>query len=935
GPENVHLTTSPPQEYHKKGSNINLSCSVVSRPSAVMTWFLNGDMLPETGAKLRLDNVQENQSGNYSCQAFNGKTLKYQTSQPWSLTVLTPVSDIQVSASTTDVLEFSSSVRLSCSSSGSSPSFLWRNRSSEVTASDRVQITDGGATLTIVTVTRHDPGPFRCRVSNPVSKGSSDPVHISISYGPENMNLTKSPSLEYYDEGSDISLVCSVDSSPSALFQWFHDGVLMSATGPELKLLNVHMHQRGNYTCQAFNNKTLKYQTSQPADISVRTSPVSNVTVSSNTSELLEFSSSVRLSCSSSGSSPSFRWLNRSSEVTASDRVQITDGGATLTLVTVTRYDPGPFRCNVSNSISAEVSQPVTLVVQYGPDNMAVVGPDAVREGDFTMLYCSAMSVPSASFSWLLNGNPTDVHVSAYVIPTSRRADSGRYSCTAVNAVTGRSQTAHHQLSVSGMCVGEGILPAGPLSGAVAGSVKFTTTLAPSENPFLSVSWNFKEVNIITSTSENISKPGYVNRIRLDRATGSLELSNLLLEDSGEYTVTIIPDRGLQKQGKITLHVYEPISGATIRSPAATLIEDKDFTNLTCEASGSISTRVWMKDGRPLHPTSRVSFSVDNRTMFIQPVHSSNHGAYQCRVSNPVSTMTVAHNLTVNFGPHNTSITGPSSAPPGRRVALQCTADSVPPAAFSWTFNGNDTHVNNSLYIIDLLGAESAGNYTCTARNMVTKLENSTIFNLRASCAAPCWSISVLMISAMSLCGVFPLQVFCCLGFIPCCTMTLNKLFHVLLKVIYITLLPAQEIQVRPEVTGYLGNDVTLPCRFIQGQQAANVSQVQWDLESPEGAKVRLIVSNVIFGVERPDSPLRERVEIADQSLIIKDVKMSDSGLYTCSIAAFPSGSFQETTELVVQEQMSYSSGIVAGIVIAVTLLVIITVATTYFIFRR
>lgn len=106
------------------------------------------------------------------------------------------------------------------------------------------------------------------------------------------------------------------------------------------------------------------------------------------------------------------------------------------------------------------------------------------------------------------------------------------------------------------MCVGEGILPAGPLSGAVAGAVRFTTTLTPSENPFLSVSWNFKEVNIITSTSENISKPGYVNRIRLDRATGSLELSNLLLEDSGEYTVTIIPDRGLQKLGKITLHVY-------------------------------------------------------------------------------------------------------------------------------------------------------------------------------------------------------------------------------------------------------------------------------------------------------------------------------------------------------------------------------------------
>lgn len=106
------------------------------------------------------------------------------------------------------------------------------------------------------------------------------------------------------------------------------------------------------------------------------------------------------------------------------------------------------------------------------------------------------------------------------------------------------------------MCVGEGILPTGPLSGAVAGTVKFTTTLRPPEKPFLSVSWRFNGVNIISSTSINITDPGYAGRISLDRATGSLELRNLALEDSVEYTITITPDAGLPKQGRTNLTVY-------------------------------------------------------------------------------------------------------------------------------------------------------------------------------------------------------------------------------------------------------------------------------------------------------------------------------------------------------------------------------------------
>ncbi|XP_036067157.1 carcinoembryonic antigen-related cell adhesion molecule 6-like, partial [Oryzias melastigma] len=250
-------------------------------------------------ASLELRDLTLEDGGDYSVNVFGSGVGRIK------LDVYVPVFSVTVTPQTADLVEFSS-FSLTCSSSGSSLSFIWMNSSSEVTSSDRVQITDGGSTLTVVDVTRYDEQSYRCRVFNPVSEGISDPVNILVSYGPENTKMSASPSQEFYEEGSDISLSCSADSRPSAQFTWFVNGTKLPDSGPELTLRNIQFSQRGDYSCQAFNSKTLTNEISPSILISVL-QKISGVSIKASTELFIE-GSSVTLICEASGSSPSRTW---------------------------------------------------------------------------------------------------------------------------------------------------------------------------------------------------------------------------------------------------------------------------------------------------------------------------------------------------------------------------------------------------------------------------------------------------------------------------------------------------------------------------------------------------------------------------------------------------------------------------------------------------
>ncbi|KAK3551611.1 hypothetical protein QTP70_019753 [Hemibagrus guttatus] len=222
--------------------------------------------LDTTTLALELRSLTESDTGQYfliietALESFTGQT---------SLQVLVPVSSVTVVPSQTELVEFNSSVSFVCSTSGSSLSFIWLNGSSEITAGERVQLTDNNSSLTITSVIRGDTGPYECEASNSISRKKSLPLSLIIYYGPENVAAAAYPVGPSYSFGSNLKLTCSAESRPAAEFQWAVNGTELGEMGQELKLSNIQISQSGNYTCIAHNKQSLRYSVSQLISVTV------------------------------------------------------------------------------------------------------------------------------------------------------------------------------------------------------------------------------------------------------------------------------------------------------------------------------------------------------------------------------------------------------------------------------------------------------------------------------------------------------------------------------------------------------------------------------------------------------------------------------------------------------------------------------------------
>ncbi|KAK5910670.1 hypothetical protein CgunFtcFv8_004912 [Champsocephalus gunnari] len=426
----------------------------------------------QTNGYLHLEGLLASDNGDYSINiiANDGTTITGEI----HLRVLEPVSTVVITPSLTEATEHNSTVVLSCAAKGSYLKFAWLMGTKAIVADGkRITLKEEtlSSTLTITGVLRTDlPTPVTCNATNNLESQNSAPFSLIVHYGPDAVSITPPNPPKFLRSKSNFSLSCASPSSPPATFSWYQNQQLLEVTGPVLTLEAIEALKLDsavvNFTCRASNAKTQRADSSPAVSFAVMEA-ISGAEVSGPTSVLLAGNSSANLSCrAASGQAQSVRWEQDGVAVSSAARRSFSPDMSSMLISPLQKEDTGEFTCLLTNPINTD-SASYRLLVNYGPEAAQVIGDPAVEVDTNVVLTCSAASVPPANFTWKFNGTKTDVKTAQYQIEAARYKNTGMYMCEAHNAVTGKTSTYTHTLSVKE----EGALDEGLSDGAIAGIV--------------------------------------------------------------------------------------------------------------------------------------------------------------------------------------------------------------------------------------------------------------------------------------------------------------------------------------------------------------------------------------------------------------------------------------------------------------------------------
>ncbi|XP_068426064.1 carcinoembryonic antigen-related cell adhesion molecule 2-like [Clinocottus analis] len=617
-------------EYVTSGAwmfNDSIIVWIFSENKTITNNWIDRVTLGSTSSSLTLSSVQVEDSGLYTLEAVNSFRAQV------TLSVQVPISNVTLRAKASNLVEFNDTAVLTCSVlKGSSLTYVWLKGSSVVTASEGVELSDGGATLTMPMVTRYDEGPYWCNVSNGVSQESSLPVHLNISYGPSNITMKIMPMRSAYITGSNITLECSAESSPAATVQWMVDGVYLNQFGPQLQLETVAESNSGNYQC-VFHNKVTSRFSSQSAMIRIVDTLYAQVEKPMYPAIEGHF---YNLTCNVTGPAEDVYWMKNGERLHEDNTTVFYLDNKTVAFKPLQHNDTGHYRCMAINASWNMTSLPYGLLVNFGPKTLMIHGPDFAEMGQYAVFHCSAMSMPPSQFSWWFNGSNV-ANSSMFTTDKLMLNMSGNITCKAYNNVTGKSVTKSKMLTVieaiESVMIRNNTVP--------INSENFTLTCDVT-GPHDMIYWmkNNTHLNMTHSTAQPHMSYYIENNM--------LKFTPLTLYNEGTYQCVATNQAGPHKSPKYMLLVnYGPLS-VNISGPESS--KSDLSVSLTCSA-----------DSRPdcdyhwfLNEMSSVVQKTGPVLTFL--AIKENEGNYTCKATNPVTNITMYQTKAFTVAAHASAL---------------------------------------------------------------------------------------------------------------------------------------------------------------------------------------------------------------------------------------------------------------------------------------
>ncbi|GAA6099393.1 hemicentin-1 isoform X2 [Tachysurus ichikawai] len=580
---------------------------------------------------------------------------------------------------------------------------------------DQIFSESTNASWEIERVSLKDEGFYDCIAISSAGTGRAQ-TFLDVSEPPPDItvpfNVTAAP-------GSTALLTCVVSSTVRFNLTWQRGGVDVRlgarsriTTNLSLEIQRIATDDAGWYSCIAANEGGVS---GSRVYLIVQSRPAVTVAPQNQT---FSAGDEVRLRCTAKGyPTPTVVWTHNDMFVTGSSRHRMIPDG-TLVIRNAVQKDAGVYGCLASNTAGTD-SKTALLSYIESPQVMVAKSRLLVGLGQTAVMECSMTGIPQPEILWYKGDKQVKTSVFVRADPSGALsiqrievADAGDYICVAVNL----AGTAQAKIRLDVGSAPQFTKTPSDVAADIGSNV--TIPCHAQGHPEPRITWRRDDNAALFSRRHGHSSV-------TQKRDGELQITNLWLEDGTTYVCEAQNQFG-KIQTKVSVSITGLVTPVIAQSPAEVSVIEEQQVTLPCVllAGNPLPVRHWIHDNTLVTSGPYVSIRRDG-SLHIERVSVQDEGRYTCvaenvaGASNRTTSVYVYVMPTIQHGPQVFSTIE------GTPISLPCHTHGVPKPDITWAKQGEMLNLNHgaisleedgSLYLTSPGGNES-GEFVCTATN--------------------------------------------------------------------------------------------------------------------------------------------------------------------------------------------------------------------------